>query len=973
MTLALPLFAVTLFVSAFLLFLIQPMIGKMILPKLGGTPQVWNTCMVFFQAALLAGYFYTHAVSTRLKLRYQLLLHGLILFLPLIALLPGGPFNITGWVPPPGANPIPSTLLLLAGVVGLPFFVVATSAPLLQRWFAYTGHPAAKDPYFLYGASNLGSMLALLAYPTIVEPLFSLRSLDFDPTSQNWFWTMGYVVLGALVLTCAGLVFTTPAHVHEAADKASEEALKTVAVEQTAIKAGAAPAKEPVTSIKAATGVGPRSTGFQKGKHGKKKGQAHSARPTVAVKHAPTTARVAPVTVPQGPFQMTWWRRLRWIGLAAVPTSLMLGVTTYMSTDISAIPLLWIVPLTLYLLTFILVFMRRPVMWLGDPHRIVLFCQPFAILALAFILLTHMVTPLWITIPLLLFGFFLTALACHGELAADRPPTKYLTEFYLLMSVGGVVGGIFNAIVAPILFSGVWEFPIALVVACLMRPPQHVAGWLDDVVLGLFPEWRKKLEAHGRDTDVRLVHQEQEKFYRVVDVIAGLLMGVLVLLLFFAWSGLGFQKLATQFWSGSGVHPQALSDYLRKSYHAFVFGIPLVFCYVLKNRPLRMALGLGALLLVSGFHERGNEPGTRVLRAQRSYFGVLRVYETVDLQDKQSGEPTRWYTYLMHGTTHHGLNYQFPPQLRRLATTYYHRRGPAGVIMEPFVWFKESMESENPYASDARILASMVGLGANPLNLSAVPFEQIACAWTEPPYATVGLGTGTMASYCRPFQHLAYYEIDEKIRHFSLPRDGTEMTFDTEDPSSRNFPEGRQVFNYVHDAMKRGGIVEIIMGDARQSMSEERKRPPEELNYPGGNTFANMPKREQYYAAIFVDAFSSDAIPVHLITQEAIEMYFEKIRDNGVLCLHTSNRHVDLVKPITDVAHKLKLAYRVGNDLARDHKELGHFTSEWVMLARKSEYLPSGMQGGPRWETPPPPGNRVWTDDFSNLVGVLRW
>jgi hypothetical protein len=949
----------------------------MILPKLGGTPQVWNTCMVFFQAALLVGYFYSHAVSTRLKLRYQLLVHGLILFLPLLVLLPNSPFNITGFVAPPGANPIPATLWLLTCVVGIPFLVVATSAPLLQKWFAYTGHPAAKDPYFLYGASNLGSLLALLAYPTIVEPIFHLRSLDFDPTSQNWVWAIGYVVLGALVLTCAALVWTTPAHVHEAAEKASEKELEASNAAETAIKAGAPPAaaaKEPVTSIKATTGSGPRSASFQKGKHGKKsKGTAVKQQVTHRPS-APVTSRIAPVTVPKGPFEMTWWRRLRWIGLAAVPSSLMLGITTYMSTDISAIPLLWIVPLTLYLITFILVFMRHPVMWMGDPHRIVMFLQPFAILALAFVLLTHMVSPLWISIPLVLFSFFLVTLGCHGELAADRPPTKYLTEFYLLMSVGGVVGGILNAIVAPVLFPGVWEFPIAIAVACLMRPPQHVAGWLDDVMLAVFPEWRKKLESHGRDADPKVVFQEQEKFYRVVDVIGGILMGVVVLLLFFAWSGLGIQKMASQFWSGSGVQHQAvLSDYLRKTYHAFVFGIPLVLCYMLKNRPVRMALGVGALLLVSGFHERGNEPGTRVLRAQRSYFGVLRVYETVDQQDPKTREDARWYTYLMHGTTHHGLNYQYPPQLRRLATTYYHRKGPAGVIMEPFVWFKETMEAENPYASDSRIIASMVGLGASPLNLSAVPMEQIACAWTEPPYATVGLGTGTMASYCRPFQHLAYYEIDQKIRHFSLPVDGPQMIFDAEEPASRIYSDQRPVFNYVHDAMKRGGIVEIIMGDARQSMTEERIRPSEELNYPGGATFANSPQRKGYYAAIFVDAFSSDAIPVHLITEEAIQMYFDKIRENGVLCLHTSNRHVDLVKPITDVAHKLKYAYRVGNDLARDHKELGHFTSEWVMLARRPEYLPSGNQGGPQWLVPPPPGNRVWTDDFSNLVGVLRW
>jgi hypothetical protein len=669
---------------------------------------------------------------------------------------------------------------------------------------------------------------------------------------------------------------------------------------------------------------------------------------------APVTARIKPMPVAKGPFQMTWMRRLRWIGLAAVPSSLMLGITTYMSTDISAIPLLWIVPLALYLLTFILVFMRQPVLWIGDPHRVVLFFQPFAILALTFILLGHYVSPLLLTIPAMLIGFFLIALACHGELAADRPPTKYLTEFYLLMSVGGVVGGIFNGILAPVLFPGVWEFPIALVAACLMRPPQMVTGWLDDVMLSLFPEWRKKLEAHHRDADPREVQREQEKFHLAVDVIAGFLMALLVLALFAAWTGLGIQSMAAKFWQGMGTHPQLVSGYVSKTYQAFVFGIPLVFCYMFKNRPLRMALGLSALLLISSFRERGNEPDTEVLRAQRSYFGVLRVYKTTE-RDKE-GNQLRFYTYLMHGTTHHGLNYQEPEPLRRLATTYYHRKGPAGVIMEKYVWFKEPMDALNPYASDARIIASMVGLGANPLNLSPIPVEQIGCAWSEPPYATVGLGTGTMASYCRPFQHLAYYEIDQKIRRFSLPEDGTEP-----------------VFNYVHDAMNRGGIVEIIMGDARQSMAEERLRPAEELNYPGGNTFAYTPQRQNYYAAIFVDAFSSDAIPVHLITEEAIQMYFEKIRENGVLCLHTSNRHVDLVKPITDVAHKLKLAYRVGNDLARDHKELGHFTSEWVMLARNADYLPKGNEGGPRWEAPTPPGNRIWTDDFSNLVGVLRW
>src|SRR5262245_24112595 len=183
------------------------MVGKMILPKLGGTPQVWNTCMVFFQSALLAGYAYTHAVSTRLKLRHQILLHGAILFLPFLILLPNGPFNVSGFSPTTGGNPIPQTLWLLAMIVGIPFFVVASSAPLLQRWFAATGHVAAQDPYFLYAASNAGSLLSLLAYPFVVEPWLPLHYRPDFGIGQAELWTIGYVLFVILVLGCAAMAW----------------------------------------------------------------------------------------------------------------------------------------------------------------------------------------------------------------------------------------------------------------------------------------------------------------------------------------------------------------------------------------------------------------------------------------------------------------------------------------------------------------------------------------------------------------------------------------------------------------------------------------------------------------------------------------------------------------------------------------------------------------------------------------------
>ncbi len=187
----LPLFACTLLLSATLLFSIQPMFGKMILPLLGGIPAVWNTCMVFFKAVLLLGYLYAHAISSRLGVRRQILLHAGVLALPLLAL----PFGVdAGWVSPAVDHPIAWLFVLLSVSIGLPFFAVATSAPLLQRWFASTRHASARDPYFLYAASNAGSLLALLSYPLLVEPYLPLAS-------QSQAWALGY---GALLLLTGG-------------------------------------------------------------------------------------------------------------------------------------------------------------------------------------------------------------------------------------------------------------------------------------------------------------------------------------------------------------------------------------------------------------------------------------------------------------------------------------------------------------------------------------------------------------------------------------------------------------------------------------------------------------------------------------------------------------------------------------------------------------------------------------------------
>jgi hypothetical protein len=1048
--LALPFFAITLFISAFLLFLVQPMIGKLILPRLGGTPQVWNTCMMFFQTVLLAGYAYTHTLTSKLPTRRQLLVHAVLLALPLLVLLPWGPFGfLQGFIPPPGRNPIFDTLWALTIAVGVPFLVVSTTAPLLQRWFVHTGHPAARDPYFLYGASNLGSMLALLAYPTLIEPWFGLQSASFDIMTQTWLWAVGYIVLAVLVGGCVLMVFMSPPSVQLAGPSLPEP-----------LPAEAPPTDpEPVKPSPVAPAPPRPATGIRKGsKQRGRHSQRPAARPTAVSAAAP-----AAVTAPPRPYELTWWHRLRWILLAAVPSSLMLGVTTYISTDISAIPLFWVIPLALYLLSFICVFLRWPVVWTDNPHKIMTWVQPLCLLMLVFLLMQGGFDP-FMSIMVCMIAFFATALYCHGELARDRPPTKYLTEFYLWMSVGGMLGGVFNGLLAPILFVGLVEFPLALVLAGLMRTKTREEGWTDKLIAGAVPgfvDWlgdkgddiarnfQGKPSATAADTPAppdlrRDLPPRGWLLHYSLDVILAALLGLVFLYVRFKsgdedgwnWASMNLKNPLLVFWYKTlNFSDQTAVRLTQYTYKILVFGVPLLICFLYSPRPLRFGLGLGALLLASTIYENAHDEA--VIHADRSYFGILQVRETV--ARTKGGEVVWSYTSLRHGTTHHGLNYQTPADLRRLATTYYHKNGPVGIIMREIDWFPAPVPSQaetqeqrafaeknwNKYWSDARLPASLIGNLASPLpgalRTPLAPFPGIVTAYSEPAYACVGLGTGTMASYARPFQHMTFYEIDNKIRSFS------EQEFTWPDGTVAPF------FNYVHDARKRGARIEVIMGDARLSMAREQPQ-------PGIVT----PQRSHYYRMIELDAFSSDAIPVHLITKEAIQMYFEKLvepRDEpeldkdgnvakdakgnpkmrhfsgGVLMVHTSNRHVDLVKPVTDIAQALGLAWRVGKDrfdrrdraskedinLLReqaDESNRGRFGSEYVMLAKDERDLPkdntapefrdeqgylvgTGSEIRRRmaydqypvlwWATPRAPGNRIWTDNYSNLLGVFRW
>lgn len=531
-------YAGTMFVAAFLLFLIQPMVGKMLLPHVGGAPAVWNSCMVFFQAALLAGYGYAHFIS-RLTAWKQRILHLILVVLPVIVL----PIAVEAKSLMPAVGdeyPVFTLLKVLALRVGLPFFVVATSAPLLQRWFSASGHPSASDPYFLYAASNLGSLLALAAYPSLVEPWLDLKQ-------QGWIWAGGYGIFALLVVALAS----------------------------------------PLAASRSRSDLGT----------------------------SPMTDRSA-----TPPAAVTLRRRLRWVLLAFVPSSLLLGVTAHISTDIAPIPLLWVAPLAIYLVTFVLAFSRRQ--WI--PSRLVDRLLPIAVLVLALVFLTGATAlrglPVGVLLALHLLAFFVAALLAHGELARDRPGTNHLTEFYLWLSLGGVLGGVFNGLLAPIVFSraGLTEYPLALVLACLLRP---------------------------RESQSRSATATVWDFVLPITL-AGLTIGLIYLS--------GRLSIPEGPWRA-----------------AVMFGVPCVVAYMFVDRPVRFALGIAALLIAGAL-----APQQQLRRLERNFFGVLKVAEI----QSESGRAL----VLFHGNTVHGEQSleHVDGDGRHEPRTYYHRKGPIGAVCE---------------------------------------------------------------------------------------------------------------------------------------------------------------------------------------------------------------------------------------------------------------------------------------------------
>jgi hypothetical protein len=720
-------FAATLFVSALLLFAVQPMFTKMVLPKLGGAPAIWSVAMVFFQAALLLGYAYAHWLTKLFTPRHGALIHLAVLGVAALS-LPLGIAN--GFGAPPSANIELWLLALFAASIGLPFTALAASAPLLQRWFASSGHPRSSNPYVLYAASNLGSFAALLAYPVLLEPLMSLRT-------QTAAWAAGFALL-AILIALAALV----------------------------VASGAAAKREVRVSAEA---------------------------PSIG----------------------SW---LKWIALAAIPAGLVVAVTAHISTDVAAAPFLWVVPLALYLLTFVAVFSDKP--WIS--HGTVVLLVPYMIAPLAISMMGGDRAFWLVSIALHLAAFFVLTLLCHGELYRRRPAPERLTDFYLATSIGGVIGGVFTGLIAPNVFSTTTEYPILIAAAVLAMPAAFSAGTLPALRAMSLPL-----------------------------AVAPILVAV------HAFTGLRIP-----------------ADW-QIAFQAALVSIA-VFIILSKHNPARM-FGLVVLAFVFSMWW---QPGGRSVETTRSFFGVHKVAESLGGKHR----------LLLHGTTIHGAD-----RIRNddgTAVTgraeplaYYYRGGPI---------------SET-------IFATRTARGK---------LEKVAA---------VGLGTGSLACYREQGENWTFFEIDPEV--VRLARDP-------------------QRFRFLSTC---ASDMPIVLGDAR-------------LTLAASNT---------QYDLIVLDAFSSDAIPAHLLTREAVVGYLARLKPHGVIVMHISNRHLELSQIVAAVGASEGLVALAktdvsANNFAKDYKS----NATVAVLARDWRDI-EGIARLPGWDRVPHAGVQPWTDDYSDLISAL--
>jgi hypothetical protein len=765
--------ALAIFLGAFLLFQVQPLIGKFILPWFGGGPAVWTTCMLFFQVLLLAGYSYAHLLQTRLVRRRQAMVH-IALLAAAAAVLPILPD--ADWKPVATADPTGSILLLLAASVGLPYLMLATTSPLIQAWFS-VAHPG-RSPYRLYALSNLGSLLALVSYPFLFEPAFALKT-------QSMLWSLAFGLFALVGAWCAWPMSRSAETEHSSAPSAMTR-------------------RDPGANV-AAPGLG---------------------------------------------------LHLSWVGLGAGGSLMLLAVTNQLCADVAIVPFLWVLPLTLYLLSFILCFHSarwypRWAWWLllfvvlGGiellrqilrlPVELVFSAfgmtdAPDLDQASAFVgVAWHFVAgtgflgndigasrPVamalggvpWllgegVSVPIvdqivgLCLCLFVCCMVCHGELARQKPEPRHLTSFYLLSSLGGALGGAFVSLVAPRVFPAYLEL--------------HVGLWL----------------------------------------VAALAM------------------VSFQLGRKPGNGP---TRRWRPMLHALVFA--------------SLLLGLGAML---------KRDADRALHGSlaltRNFYGVLSVGEY------EKSDPEAHHFSLQHGRIGHGNQFASPAK-RRMPTSYYGTGSGVGLALR---------------------------------NLPRDPGRALRVG-------VVGLGTGTIAAYAERGDLYRFYEINPAVEHVA-----------------------ETWFHYLADARAVGADVQVLLGDARLSL--ERQEP-------------------QRFDVIALDAFSSDAIPIHLLTREAFEIYLRRhLAPDGVLAVHISNRYLDLEPVVLAQAEHFGYRAVVVASSAAPEKRVDF--AMWVLITRNQQLLEADAlreivrKAETKTASDTAAGDSrdrrvLWTDDYSDLFRVLR-
>jgi hypothetical protein len=729
------LFSLTTFLSAFLLFLVQPLLAKAVLPALGGTPNVWNTCVLSFQILLLLGYGYTDwqtrwAKSFRALPILHVLIYFICIFISTFHVVPNAPELFA-------ASPILSLVGHILFSVGAFFFILACTSPILQFWLSCSNTKSSNDPYFLYVASNIGSLLGLLLYPLAVEPYLNIEQ-------QSILLFYSGIVLGVLMVFC----------VYKIQLSSEKDRQLSAVVEAT---------------------------------------------------HQPETVHP------------NFKKIILWIVLAFFPSCLMLGFTSHVTTNIAAVPLFWVLPLAGYLLTFILAFQKGRKISLNTLIRflpiVVIIGAPLPFYDIGFSPLTNVIVQYLI--------FFYLSFTAHVMLCELRPSAKYLTKFYFCLSLGGALGGLFNSIIAPSLFSSIIEYPLALVFGILVY-------------------------AISKEFDNEEIDPQSN-----LKIFVFVLLGVVLIINFI------------------------LGDKAISANLAFGYGLPCLVIFALRYH--KMVFSLMFILVYIYFLSREVGVQGQVLYRARNFYGARSVVLNHELNLK----------FLRHGTINHGSQSAlFEKRLEPLA--YFSKKGPVGDI---FNLFKETN------------LDSQVGI--------------------------IGLGVGAMACYAKNSEKFIFFELDPLVAEIAANKD---------------------YFTYLSDCP---GKYEVVLGDGRLTLAD---------------------RRDAEFKLLFLDAFSSDAVPVHLLTKEANALYFSKIQNDGMIVFNISNHYMDFRGLLAAHARDFgaKMLYRDDTQLNKEDEKNGKLGSIFAVVS-KNEKLMQSLEGLGTWKKSYITNPKPWSDDYSSMLGVMKF